>query len=547
MAENLERQKSPDTTDKLFSKKVPQELTKLQNIIISIKESNAPNKVDKQLLSAIDLAEKLEIITLSLGKEVLNKKIAELKNSLINYKPSSNTKKNIEYLENIINEFKNIKSSPEKYIELNKIEDEITIKNKILIGVKESKLAKEISKHLDYFGYETIHYNTLSEILNNANKLYKTLDLSILILDTDFFENLSTDELKNLPKDIPVLYLSQNKDIKTRLFTVRAGGAGFITLPIEYSTLLEKIDILTAPKDKTPPYRVLIVEDSKTQASFTKETLETAGMSTRVLTNPLDIDNVLLNFRPELILMDLYMPKCSGVELAKVIRQQESFVSVPIVFLSAEQDMGKQLDAMNLGGDDFLTKPIEPFHLISAVTARARRSRELRAEMIQDSLTNLLNHTRILEQLDLEISRAQRERTPLSFVMLDIDNFKAINDTYGHPVGDRVIKSLARFLKQRLRKTDSIGRYGGEEFAIILPGSEAKVVAEHINTIREKFSKIVFNDPEHSSKFNVSFSGGVANLSKEVNTLDKLVETADKVLYKAKNQGRNIVLSEEEL
>jgi hypothetical protein len=120
---------------------------------------------------------------------------------------------------------------------------------------------------------------------------------------------------------------------------------------------------------------------------------------------------------------------------------------VPIIYLSAEDDLDKQLDAMSEGGDDFLTKPIKPRHLIATVRTRAARARSLQARIVQDSLTGLYNHTHTLQLLDDACYRARREQQPLAFAMLDIDHFKKVNDTYGHPMGDRVIKSLALFLK----------------------------------------------------------------------------------------------------
>ncbi len=245
-------------------------------------------------------------------------------------------------------------------------------------------------------------------------------------------------------------------------------GSGLSHRQLEASSLLEKVELLTntAPHD---PLRVLIIDDSRTQALYTERVLAGAGMLTRSLTDPIRTMAELADFQPDLIILDLYMPACTGPELAKVIRHSDRYVSVPIIYLSAEDDLDKQLDAMSEGGDDFLTKPFRSRHLITTVRNRAARARHLKARMVRDSLTGLYNHTHILQLLEDCSFRARREQQPLSFAMLDIDHFKKINDRHGHPMGDRVIKSLALFLKQRLRKTDFIGRYGGEEFAIVMP------------------------------------------------------------------------------
>jgi diguanylate cyclase (GGDEF)-like protein len=232
----------------------------------------------------------------------------------------------------------------------------------------------------------------------------------------------------------------------------------------------------------------------------------------------------------------MYMPNCQGTELAKVIRHNDRYVSVPIVYLSAEDDLDKQLDAMSECGDDFLTKPIKPRHLIATVRQRAARARNLHARMVRDSLTGLYNHTHILQLLEDARTRALRSQQPLSFAMLDIDFFKKVNDTYGHPMGDRVIKSLAMFLKQRLRKTDAIGRYGGEEFALILPNTDAATAQHVIEGIRQRFAEIIH--PAHPQDLSCTFSCGIAELSAGADgkTLSK---NADQALYSAKHAGRN--------
>src|SRR5262249_55707469 len=145
--------------------------------------------------------------------------------------------------------------------------------------------------------------------------------------------------------------------------------------------------------DSADPFRVLIVEDDRSQAIFAESILRKAGMSTCMATEPLVALEQLDVFKPELILMDLYMPNCDGMELTSIIREREAFISTPIVFLSGEQDEDKHFAALNSGGDDFLSKPIRPKHLISAVTNRVQRARQLsrraRAANQRDPVTGL--------------------------------------------------------------------------------------------------------------------------------------------------------------
>ena len=200
--------------------------------------------------------------------------------------------------------------------------------------------------------------------------------------------------------------------------------------------------------------------------------------------------------------------------------------------------MDKQLDAMSEGGDDFLTKPIQPRHLITTVRNRAARARHLKARMVRDSLTGLYNHTHILQLLEDCTFRARRENRPLSFAMLDLDHFKHVNDGYGHPMGDRVIKSLALFLKQRLRKTDFIGRYGGEEFAIVMPDTDQESAHKVLNQIRQRFAEIHY--PAQPVDLSCSFSAGVVQMHGDADSL-LMASQADEALYRAKNNGRNQV------
>ena len=342
-------------------------------------------------------------------------------------------------------------------------------------------------------------------------------------------------------RHIPVLFISARGDMGARLEGVRAGGDAYFTKPIDITDLVDKLDALTA-LDSPAPYRILIIDDEPALADFFALTLQDAGMHTRAESDPLNIMPALVDFRPDLILMDVYMPQCTGLELATVIRQQEDFVSIPIVFLSAEKSVEKQLAAMSSGADDFLEKPIGTEHLISSVATRAKRSRQLRSFMIRDSLTGLLNHTTIKERLSIEVARGGRGEGALSFAMLDIDNFKSINDRFGHLVGDRVIKSLARLLSQRLRKTDIIGRYGGEEFAVILSETDGDVAEQVLDEIRTSFS--LLHHRAADTDFEVTFSCGIAEypLWNDAATLN---DAADKALYAAKRSGKNKVVRAE--
>ncbi|MFQ3282401.1 diguanylate cyclase, partial [Reinekea sp.] len=212
--------------------------------------------------------------------------------------------------------------------------------------------------------------------------------------------------------------------------------------------------------------------------------------------------------------------------------------AIPILYLSAESDIEKQLDAVGLGGDDFLTKPVPKEVLISTVRNRCRRHRGLRDQMIRDGLTGLFDHNHILEVLSNELNQAKTNDQPFCFAMIDLDRFKSVNDIYGHSMGDRVIRALALYMRQRFRITDTVGRYGGEEFALVLPNTNAENALKLLEEVRRGFEQLVHQDGQHQIR--VTFSCGIAQLQADDDG-STLSQRADQALYKAKDAGRNRV------
>ena len=411
---------------------------------------------------------------------------------------------------------------------------------KILIVDEEKNTPDELVLQLRYFGYNVEYFNQIEPFKSAARSHPEAIIIMNIEFSGDCLSGIHVINELQEERDNPVqvIFVSANDHIASRLGAVRVGGMAYFTKPINSSELIDKLDSLTSTLPQES-YRVLIVDDSATLLGYHSAILEQVGMTVQTVQKPLNSMSSLLEFDPDLILMDLYMPDCSGLELAKVIRQLGSFVSAPIVYLSSESDFNTQLEAISLGGDDFLVKPIEPKQLVSAVASRIQRARLLRSFMVRDSLTGLYNHTSINEHLDREIARSNRLGTPISFAMVDIDFFKKVNDTYGHSTGDRVIKSLARLLKQRLRSTDIVGRYGGEEFAIVMNDTDAASAASVLDNIRQVFEKLFHLSGDQ--EFSVSFSCGVADIASYPDAT-ALGNAADKALYRAKENGRNQVV-----
>ena len=399
--------------------------------------------------------------------------------------------------------------------------------------------AHELALQLGHFGYRVRTFATPVELADSiADPALAAILMDVMFPQGDLAGAEAILELTAAKRlQAPVVFLSVRDDLVARLATVRAGCAAYVVKPVDVRALVGTLDSLVSGEQPKPD-RVLIVDDTRQLAEHYSCTLQAAGMITDVVTDPAHLLTHLADFRPDLVLMDMYLPGCTGAELASVIRQFENYVTLPIVFLSAERDTSKQLAAMKVGGDDFLTKPISPQHLVSAVSARLHRYRVLRSYVLQDSLTGLLNHATTKERWLIEITRAARERKPVCFVMVDMDHFKSINDTHGHPVGDRVLKSLADLLKQRLRKTDIIGRIGGEEFAAILPNTRAAEAVRLLDELRQAFSQV--RQHAESGQFTATFSCGIAQYQLGASA-DEVCALADRALYQAKQTGRNRV------
>ncbi|MBS4099315.1 MAG: diguanylate cyclase [Sulfuricella sp.] len=404
----------------------------------------------------------------------------------------------------------------------------------------EALQVEQLATQLRCFGYVTITFNSPAE-LAAAVKVKRP---SAIVMDINFPGGVSgTEALHALNQEIdeplPAIFLSGRDDFEARLSAVQAGGSAYFLKPTHPLELVATLDELTVQK-KPEPYRVLVVDDEPEIAAYHCLILQEARMITYQVHKPERVLEVLQEFRPDMVLMDMYMPGCTGRDLAQLIRQVPDYVGLPIVYLSSETDRKKQFSAMRVGAEGFLTKPIQPEDLVTAVAIRAERMRILRTLMARDSLTGLYNHTTTTQLLDSALSNAARHQLPLCFVMIDVDNFKSVNDTYGHPVGDQVLLALARVLQQRLRNSDIVGRYGGEEFAAILHEIELVHAAQIIDQLREDFSKVRFHAGD--AEFSCTFSAGIAAFP-QFKRLEILREAADRALYDAKKQGRNRVMT----
>ena len=409
---------------------------------------------------------------------------------------------------------------------------------RIYILEDQAKVGETIRLTLNTFGYQARHFLNTAELDSALTE--QLPDALIVDVNLGSSQQNGLDYAaalqKRLEEPLPLLVITTQNDFHTQLQAARIGAMGFFSKPVDVAKLESRLERCFAQQNGEP-YRVLIVDDDRDLSSRYSLVLRGADMLVEVVNDPQQLFEAMGRFNPEVLLLDVNMPDCSGPELAQMVRFNDDWLRVPIIYLSAETDIARQMSALIKAGDDFVTKPISDNSLIATVFARAQRARLLSTALARDSLTGLLKHADIKEQVVIEQERAQRNGKPASVVMLDIDHFKQVNDSHGHAIGDNVIRALANLLRQRLRRIDSLGRYGGEEFMAVLPDCSGEQALRIIDEIRQQFSAIRFAG-EHS-EFSVSLSAGIACAQGQ--SPDALMEQADRALYLAKHSGRNQV------
>jgi diguanylate cyclase (GGDEF)-like protein len=326
---------------------------------------------------------------------------------------------------------------------------------------------------------------------------------------------------------------------------IHAGADAFFENPVEWEAVTRKLHQLLERAMADRP-RILVVEDDAHTAAYARSILEAAGYDVEVCDVPRRFDEALAAFRPDLILMDIVLPDISGYDLTRYVRQDDQYVALPIIFLTSENDSGARIRTVKAGGDDYLLKPVNPSVLVANVAARLERARLLKTLLNRDGLTRLLTHTAFMEHAQaLVVQKARQPSVPGCLVMLDLDHFKSTNDTFGHQAGDRVLVSLATLLRRHLRRSDVVGRYGGEEFGVLLEGLTEEEASRLMRRLLNEFSAIEHRAPSGAS-FHTTFSAGVAALDDPATSLERWIQAADSALYGAKRAGRNRVMTHAE-
>jgi diguanylate cyclase (GGDEF)-like protein len=301
--------------------------------------------------------------------------------------------------------------------------------------------------------------------------------------------------------------------------------------------------------------RILIADDSLVSRHLLEATLRNWGYEVIVACDGSEAWKVLeRDDAPNLAILDWMMPGLTGPEVCRLVRQKAKEPYTYILLLTSRSLKEDVVEGMDSGADDYLTKPFDQHELKVRLRAGTRivdlqsqllTTREaLRIQATQDYLTKLWNRSSILEILARELARAGRERTPVGIVLVDLDHFKSINDTRGHFAGDLALQEAARRMKSQIRQYDSIGRYGGEEFLMVLPGCDEAATISQAERIRLAIYDQALDFSDQPLRISASFGCTCAIGALETNglTQERLIAVADEALYRAKDEGRNRVV-----
>ena len=297
--------------------------------------------------------------------------------------------------------------------------------------------------------------------------------------------------------------------------------------------------------------KILIAEDEPVSRRLLQSSLERWGYNVVVAKDGTEATEILLApDAPKMALLDWLMPGVDGIQLCRNIRRNKPEPYTYILLLTGRRAQGDVIRGLEAGADDYVRKPFDPAELkvrlrtgkrILFLQERLISSREaLRDQATRDPLTGLWNRAAILDILGDELARSAREGGSLGLLIADLDCFKHINDTYGHPTGDEVLCGVARAMRDSVRRYDAVGRYGGEEFLIVLPGCDESNAVSHAERLRAAICRVTVETSLASVHPSMSVGVVVSNRQTSLDIGD-LIQAADAALYRAKHAGRNRV------
>ncbi len=341
-----------------------------------------------------------------------------------------------------------------------------------------------------YYQFKSVHTEAaLYQLLAVTVPCALIID-SEVVVEQDVFAKWVQAIRKKYAIRLPLVFVMSYYSIQKRLEIMRMGADAHFSIPIQTDIVIEQIQKLLEEKN-THAWKVMIIDDDQAQAKFAQRILAKSGLITDIVNQPLDALDAMKTFQPDLILMDIYMPECNGLELTQIIREDKQWLDTPIIFLSGEHDPDKQFDALSVGGDDFLAKPISPKHLISAVTTRMQRITQIqkKSAVMTDVSTGKMTRTQFLNYLN-------KDNLKGLLIYYEIDHIPELIKYLGIDAVEILLQQVADILLEIEQKNIILTQFSEYTFFVLLPEMQQDIdslikasltqVSEHLFDIEGK-------------------------------------------------------------
>lgn len=395
---------------------------------------------------------------------------------------------------------------------------------------------RELTQALGQLGYAVDRLESPEEL----KEMLGSLAPDLIVIDAGFFDQIEHlgEFVKRVRQRVngklPLLAFSEHNDLNSRLKAMRSGVDAFIPMPMPAHEASLRVREMVET-DSENPFRVMIVEDDRSQAMFAESVLRKAGMDTLAVTDPLDTLERLERFRPDLVLMDLYMPNITGMELTAIIRERDQFINTPIVFLSGEQDSEKHYEALSAGGDDFLAKPIRPKYLISAVTNRARRARLLARKRVldpKDSTTGLYHRTYVIDRLNELLAHEDRSQQPGGVLFIEVEGAHAVREQKGLAVYEPLMRQVSATIASFARPDELAARYGDSSFLLLSPVRDVTELEALARQVADRLGQELIEVERH--RVPISARIGVAAFTPQIADAADMLNAAERACARAR-------------
>ena len=450
-------------------------------------------------------------------------------------------------------------------------------KSKILIVDDEPLNVKLLAAMIPSEQYDTVLACSGEEAL----KIVTDVPPDLILLDI-MMPGLTGYEITRILKsdpesqDIPIVLVTAFGGTDSEIKGLEAGADEFLNKPVNKTELLARVksllrlrqykqqinartcsinSIINKKEEKNFSEKeidlpsILIVEDNKIDEKLLQRYLQGEPYQIKLAKDGEEAISRAQQERIDVILLDLILPRKNGFEVCRTLKEMKSTQNIQIVAITGLSDLESKLKGIELGVDDYLIKPVNMHVLRTRVKALVKKKALLdklcdRYEMavhsaITDKLTGLYNRRYFDYFLELEIKRSSRQQASLALLMIDIDDFKQINDTFGHLFGDTILNQLGELLKTQIRETDMAARYGGEEFAVVMYSTGLEKAVQIAERIRQTIQSYSFGD----KNFSMTASIGIAMYPSDADSFNQLIEKSDSSLYKAKRTGKDRVVA----